>query len=476
VLALFRINDPFRLVLVALVALLLRLPLFLTDGAGTVPQQHWLLLGEQLAAGKHLYLDVWDHASPLLAGLYWMLVEAFGKQDWACWALAWALLVYQAGLFNRMLVQKDVYNEKTYVPALLYVACASASPDFYLLSPALLSTTFLLLMLRRVFELSDRNDRGSDEDIFSVGLYLGMATLAHFPTLAFLGVVVWGVGAFRAVGLRQLGLIAFGLAMPWCAVALYYFYLDALPNFYQNYVLGNLLLSDVAFAGWADVLWMQLVPVAVAVAGVLRAFSERGFVNFQVNCQRVMVVWMLCGLGALLIAPNFAVFHLLANVPAAAFFATHYFLLFRRPVLMELAFLVLLALLAATGYGFVPERWKGKPWAPQAGTMLRLPDRPWQEEGRKVLVLGVSPAHYRGNALATPFLNWELASDYLSMLDNYAVAASVQAYFAADPPDLIVDQARLAPELFRHLPLLEAQYRPDPALPSVYRRDVPLPQ
>ena len=426
-----------------------------------------MLLGEQLSSGRQLYGEVWTHISPLSGMVYWLCFELFGKTRWIYILLGGILSVYQAGMFNSLLIRKDVYNEKTYIPALLYIVFQAASIDFLILSPGLIALTFLLYMLKSILELSDR---GKDQDIFRVGLSLGIATLLHFPTFAFIGVVVWGVGSFRVLAFRQLMLVLFGISIVWVGMGIYYLFLGIFPDFYQHYILANLTLSNSPYADWQGVLWLQALPVLMALWGFTKALGERSFVNFQVSCQWLMFIWLLSGVGSLLLSPQFAVYQLIVVLPAVSFFVAHAYLLQEKRWLAELSFVSVLALLLFLNFGHSLIARFSKLESPYEA--LVLPEPPWEVEGEQIWVLGEASSYYRNNRLATPFLNWELTESYLEQLDSYNVVTRIYREIEAQPPVFIVDMEGKMGELFSRAPLLKRNYEQDPQDSSIYRRKV----
>lgn len=469
-LTLFRLNDPFRLIGVALLAALIRLPFWLGEIPLTEPEVKWMLLGEQLANGRQLYGEIWSSISPLSGAVYWICFELFGKNRWLYILVALILSIYQAGIFNYLLIRKNVYNEKTYIPALLYIVFQASSVDFLILSPALIALTFVLRMLKSILELGDH---GKDQDIFKVGLFLGISSLFHFPTFAFLAVVVWGVGSFRVIAFRQLMLILFGIAIVWAGISIYYLFLGIFPDFYINYILANVSLSNIAYASWQDILWFQALPVALAIWGFFRVIGERGFVNFQASCQRIMFIWILSSSVSLLIAPQFAVYQLITMIPAVAFFVSHAYLLYQRKWLMELTFAITAVVVISLSYGNgLISQWI-KLEKPNQQLFIEKPS--WEVKGEPIWVLGNNPSYYLNNRLATPFLNWKLTEQYLGSLDNYNVVTNIYQYIEDNPPTFIIDEAGKVPELFRKVPLLKEKYENTANNSFIYKRKVSTP-
>jgi hypothetical protein len=66
----FRINDPYRLVIIFILLLILRLPYLISSEWLSIPELKWMLIGERMNDGAMLYVDIWDDIAPLSALVY----------------------------------------------------------------------------------------------------------------------------------------------------------------------------------------------------------------------------------------------------------------------------------------------------------------------------------------------------------------------------------------------------------------------
>jgi hypothetical protein len=142
--------------------------------------------------------------------------------------------------------------------------------------------------------------------------------------------------------------------------------------------------------------------------------------------------------------------------PVFAFFMAHYFMLIKREWVSNLLLLVLVAGLTSPGYAsyFFPEKTR------QLSYNGRVAQRPenWSARQKKVLVMGYQPEYYVDNKIASPYLDWQLASVHFKRLDSYQVQVEVLRNIDKDLPDIIVDAQGFAPILFSEIPLLKERY------------------
>jgi hypothetical protein len=89
---------------------------------------------------------------------------------------------------------------------------------------------------------------------------------------------------------------------------------------------------------------------------------------------------------------------------------------------------------------------------------------------KKILVLGPDVRYYSGNQLATPFLNWQLASLVFDGLDYYYYIQLAHERLMADLPEIIVDQQGIVPKLFERMPLVAKHYTRSSTEPQYYVR------
>ncbi len=79
----FRLNDPYRIIGIFILLLLIRLPALLGFVPLLQPELGWMLLGESLAEGRILYEGVWDNTGPFSAAVYWFMNLLFGRSQLA---------------------------------------------------------------------------------------------------------------------------------------------------------------------------------------------------------------------------------------------------------------------------------------------------------------------------------------------------------------------------------------------------------
>ncbi|SDK77798.1 hypothetical protein SAMN05421823_103537 [Catalinimonas alkaloidigena] len=463
----FKTISPLRLVALLVILVGLRLPWLLGTTPLTVTEVGWMVVGEKVSHGAVMYRDVWDTTAPLASVVYGLLHTLFGKSQLAFQWAALVLVAVQAFLFNRYMDQDDVYPDRTSLPGLMYVLVSSLFFDFLTLSPALMAVTFLLPALHRVF----RHIRLGleDDDLFFIGLFVGIAALFHLPILVFLALPILAFLLYSGTTARQYVLILIGAALPIAIAFLYYYWYDAALLFYRNYWATLLSLASVNFAEYQTLAIIFGIPVLLMLAGALMMSGNHQYTNYQSICQQIMVMWVIGGVAVIFFDYRRTPSQFMVLVPAAAYFITHVFVLARKRWQYEAGFGVLVLAVVASLYG--PQWMSAEALGPLDDYLVERSEDPARDiaSGKRVLVLGDALVAYQDHALATPYLDWNLAKKHLHGLDTYRAVVDVYENFVNDPPDVIIDQEEMVPQLFFRIPTLREQYQPS-GQPGVYVR------
>jgi len=466
-LTIFRVNDPYRILIIFVLLMLVRIPILLSDNYLTLPELNWMLVGENMAEGDRLYTQLWDNIGPLAALVYYLIEIVFSRSQDAYVILASLLTTYQCLIFNDFLLAKKAYHENTYVPALLYGLLSCFSFDFYTLSPVLLSLTWVLLALRNIFYRIESQSR--DVRILSTGIFVGLAALCYLPSIVYLASSLLAYLFFANLSLRRVLLLLYGVALPFLVAFTFFYLFEASEEFTQQYLLAFRNLPRTPYVSWWDLLIISAVALGFLVASVYQIGQYRRYTNQQSKLQRIMGLKLVAALATLLLARQLAPHHLLFFVPPAAFFITHFLLIIRRTLIAELVTAGLALLLVLNGYALMYNFFSLREVTHIENLLVKPTEYDELVAGKKVLMLGQNLNVYRNTRLATPYLNWQLAARQLAGLNDFANVASVYDSFRDDMPDLIIDEVQLMPQIFERIPRIEASYRKLPGQP-VYQR------
>lgn len=453
----FKTNDPYRLIGVFLLLLIIRVPVFISGVPMILPELKWLLIGERLGSGDFvMYQDVWDHTAPLAVMVYKWFHILFGKSRVAYFIVSIVLVVVQAGIFNHVMLSNKAYNSSNYVPALIYMVFMNAFFDFFTLSPVFMSMTFVLLAMNNLFKRMDNLTR--DELFIFTGVYLGIAVLFYLPAFWYLIVTFLSLILYTGSIVRRMMLLFYGFMIVIGLAALYFYWFEDYLIFQHHVVNAIWLTNATMYFSWTELLIVSAVPILIFLFSVFKVRQLGKFINFQEKIQQVMLMFLLSGFLALMMTREVSTYQLIYFVPSLAFFVAHYLLLIRHWLFAELSAGLIIILVILNHLVFSNEWFSSKALVSYENSKVNETPYLPLVENKKILVLGEGLHHYQSSSLASPYLNWELSKIQLHNLNYYDNSAEVFVNFSEDLPEVIIDIEDTVPEVFEMMPTISARY------------------
>ncbi len=453
VLKFFRINEPYRLAGAFILLLIFRLPYWMEGPELLAPELEWMLVGERLGNGFSMYFEIWDYTSPLSAGVYWLIDLLFGRSVVVYHALALVIAFAQVVLFNFISHGNKFFPESGNIPALVYVVLLSFSFDFLTLSPMLMGTTFVLLAMNNIISQIELRAK-RDEKLLSIGLYLGIAGLFHFPLMVLGPVMITVLLLFSSTRARRFVLIFYGWILPFIFLVLFYFFKGNLYFLWLNQLSVWFRVPHVNIVPVQQVLLIIAPVLAFVLFAIFRIFNKARLTNYQSRLIQVMLSSILLSALLLLIEIDRYLFVLLLFIPWIAYFVSFYFILAKRGWFSELMFLVFLVLVV--GYNWLTVLDKDQKLVELSSYYLIEKEAKVPE---KIAVLADSPQLYLTDMPATPFLNWRLSKIAWENINRYHFLSLSVNSFLKEKPQKVIDPDGYFKDLLERAPILRQHYR-----------------
>jgi hypothetical protein len=460
-LSFFKVNDPFRLIGVGIyliVMAILMLGFFYFPM--TEPRLLWMVLGERLSEGFFLYQDVVDDTGPISSGFFTLVHYLFGRSVFAYELIGRLLVLFQIVYWNMILIRYRVFEENTYLPAIIMAALFHFSFDMPALSPALLGSTFLILALGQLFSQTLLQKETSESTLL-IGLYGGLATGFHlsygifFPYMIFVGIAISGFS------FRQLILSIMGFFLPILLVLVFYYWNNGLTETLQ---IWPLIFTYEKYAYQPILSWLLLgaFPILLALIGYFYITVLRGSTVNQQKQRQLTIFWLIFSVLEFLLLKRQASFELVIFLPGLTYLITIFFLNLGKGILGKFAFFLLLIVMPAVGWWYWNEEaGKGSTYfiQSQPGTTIR--------PGEKIMVFSNDPAPFLEGKLGGPFLNYQLSKSLLEREKTLAEKAKIFQNLSNQRPQTILDPEGKFKLLLEELPALRSLY--SESEPGIFR-------
>jgi len=451
----FRLNDPYRLIGVFLLLIIIRLPFWLSSQDILIPELKWMLIGERMSHGFTMYQEIWDNVSPLSSGTYWIINSIFGRSQWVFLILALLLSFFQAAIFNMIAINNAVFPENTYIPAIIYSLLSSAFFDFFTLSPMLLGITFVLLALNNVISQIEFRAK-KDEKLFSIGLYLGIAALFHFPLIILGPSIVIILILFSSTILRRYLLIIYGWVLPLALTVIYYYLIDSLIFFWSNHILSWFRLSGENVVSYNFILLLAAPPAMYWLFAIIRVINKARLTNYQARLLRVMLFMIILSSLILTMQIDRNPFVLLIFVPGLTYFISFYFILGKRGIGSEFSFMVLLVLIIGINWKAIFSTGDTSIFDFKSYYVTNTVNA---VKDKKIANLDNNLQIYRNAYPATPFINWRLSNEVWNNMSRYSNMALIFQSIMEEKPEIIIDPNNIFKKLTDRAPAVKKMYQ-----------------
>lgn len=319
-LELFRNNQAYTAVLLAILTVLMRIPALLG----------WISPDAVPPDGEGVLY-------PLFLG--WTTDRVFLS------ALFSAILVYgQALLINWLVNESRVNPERNWLAGLLYVVVMSSVSDFHFLSPALVAVSFVPVMLRVLFKIYKSPD--TTLIVFDVALLLAFAGLFYVPILWLSPVVLLALIYLRSIKLREVLVFVVALFLPGFTGWVLAFWKQLGTMFFQQY-------TDNLFQFWnfeTSTTWTTLGQTAIlGVMALVVLLSFNLYYHkrlMQVQKYNNILYWLLLAtLFTILLRNTPQSEHLMLAGASVGVFMALSLQAIRNKLIAEVLFLALLVLI-----------------------------------------------------------------------------------------------------------------------------------
>ena len=405
----------------------------------------WLLLGEWLSSGFEMYSQTFDYTGPIAALIYKYLSHIFGRSAFIHYGFSSLIIIFQAGIFNQLLLKNKAYDENSYLPAFLYMILMVSVPDFMTLSPQLISLTFILLAFRNVLRRID--NQVTDELFLNSGIFIGVATMIYLPSVVFFLVFLFSLILFSSAASRRLTLYLFSFLLVFCMCALYFYWREDLGIFIDSYLAQNLFMDQSSNLSLVDALVLSAGFIVVFLLAAIKIWGSARLTNYQQKIQQVIWLMFFGGLATFFLSNEKALLELVFFVPIVAYFWTYYFILLRKRIFKFLMPGVLIfGLLTYSAYTY---------------SEFTKPLEIQKVVGAKdsTMIIGGDLSYYQEVAINTPCFDPHLTNRAFNGLDYYESAGNLFLLFQKANPNVIIDDSGVVPRLMDRFPKIEEEYR-----------------
>ncbi|EAZ81637.1 hypothetical protein ALPR1_00310 [Algoriphagus machipongonensis] len=408
-----------------------------------------MVLGERLEQGFFLYQDIIDDTGPLSAGFFSFVDLIFGRSALAFELIGRILILFQIIFWNKILIKYRVFDENTYLPAIIMAALFHFSFDMLSLNPALLGSTFLVLALGQLFSQTVLQKETSESTLL-IGIYAGLATGFHPSYALFMPYMIFTGIAISGFSFRQLLLSLAGYTLPILLIAVFYYWNDGLQEAIDIWPM-IFASAKTAYQSYWSWLILGAFPVILSMVGYFFSAVLKGSTINQQKQRQLIILWLIFAALEFFFIKKQAGFQLVIFIPGLTYLITQFFLNIKRGIIPKIAFPLLILGLPAAAWWY----WQSHVDNPAYFISSESESR---YEGKEIMILGPDISAYQNSKLAGPFLNYPLSKLYLAQERDLPEKARLYQMFQQQKPKIILDQEGQFQSILDNFPELSRHY------------------
>lgn len=412
------------------------------------------LIGQNLNHGFRLYQDIRDNTGPLTANFF-QLLDFFSISIFWNAPIAFAIVVFQAYVFQSTIRRFDLMPPLGNLPFFIYLAFFHSSFELFIPSGAILGLSFLLLAWREI--IAQQSTLLVNDRVFLIGVYIGIACLCYLSYSLFIFWAILSLIFYSSINIRQILLLVIGFLMILISAGLVFSYHGNLSNFLEVYQTSSFRFQIPSLVDIQNLAISMGPSLVLGIIGLFRVIQNNKIRSNAQKAQQTNLIWVFISFITLFTVPALSIIHVVFLLPSLAYFTLNIGYLFKVYWKKEL---LIWTLLGSIGWSLQSE------WKNQDALRLGKAQLPLRNE--KLMVLGPQLQEYQYNQMVGPFLNWELSKSLFSELDQYKTIVILHDYFSRENPSFIYDPEQNFVKMISLLPNWTKNYQL--VAPNLYQR------
>lgn len=253
------------------------------------------------------------------------------------------LLILQALMVNRLANVNKIAKPFSYFPAGFYLLVSAYFHESGTLTPILMANTFYILAITELYKVYKKTN--CTDNVFNVGLWVGVAGLFYFSMNIFLILGLLGLLSLRGLKIGDLLILVIGFFVPTFLVGTYFFWNDELSILIQHQIVENVGFLDFNYpSDWQ--FFARLGALVLFLLVTLASFQT--YLNKQtIQSQKFITLLfaaMFVSFLSILVQHNIEADHfMILAVPLSIFLGMTFLSIKNRPI-AEIFFIILFLL------------------------------------------------------------------------------------------------------------------------------------
>lgn len=284
--------------------------------------------------------------------LYALLKIIAGKSAFAGTVISFLLVLLLSILLVNFNTSVFFINERTFLPAVIFILFSGLFPYYQVLNPVLPSAVLLMIAIMRIMEAYRKN--GTAFNFFDASVLIGTGSLFYANLIWFGLLAIIGIAILRTGNVKEILLSIFGLCTPIIfTIGIYYVAGKDLENLLSVFLYN--LFGDTGRYYFSRVTIIGLVLIGLSVLiSLIYLFSVVNSKKIRSRKTFTELTWtLLISFVVFYSLPSASVELIFVGAIPASYFLAHYFVFSRNKVIPEILFSAMFLIVAVIQVLFV---------------------------------------------------------------------------------------------------------------------------
>jgi len=228
-------------------------------------------------------------------------------------------------------------NERTFLPAVIYVLFSALFPENQVLNPVLPATLFLMLSFRRIMD--SYRKQGIAFNFFDASVLISLGSLFYANLIWFGLLVLIGIALLRPGNITEISSSLIGLVTPYILIFGLYYVLVKDPGILLGDIRENLFGDSQGYS-------FQRLTIVVLIYSGLMILISTGYLLQGINSKKIksrktfyLLLWgFFLSLAVYFILPSVSVEIVWITAIPVSYLLANYFVFVKKKIIPEIIF------------------------------------------------------------------------------------------------------------------------------------------
>jgi hypothetical protein len=323
---------------------------------GTNPGVIFLIAVTCIAVWISAYINPSDIcASQFNSGgmpLYDLLIRVTASTNHLGMIISFLLVVIISFLVVNFNTTSFFINERTYLPAFIYILTGGFFPEYQAMNPALPASLFLMLAIIRIMD--GYRKQGVANNFFDAGILISTGSLFYANLIWFGVLIIIGIALIRTVDLSSVIITLLGLLTPYLLIFGVYYVAGKDIRALFNLIGANLFLRTEGYFFSRLTLVSLILLSLIIIVSLTHLLSLLYSKKIKSRKTFSLLIWMfLLSVAIYFIIPSVSVELIWITAIPVSYFLTHYFIFIKKRLVPEIFLSVLFLLVLAIQIAYI---------------------------------------------------------------------------------------------------------------------------